>query len=193
VKHFGGLDNAATRLIFNGWQISGVTLIQSGSPFGVGFDIPGTNLNQTITGSFTEGPRVKLLSNPLQGTSDDPYHRLNPAMFTVPAVGSIGVDAPVNYLNRPRVNNWDLSVQKTIPLKAEPAVRLELRVDAFNVFNHTQFNGVNSNIKFASLTNPTPTNLVFNANGTINDINGFGSVSGSRDPRIMQLVARIVF
>ncbi len=192
-KHFGGVDNAVTRLIFNGWQMSGVTLIQSGSPFGVSFDIPGTNLNQTITGSYTEGPRVKLLGNPLQGTSDNPYNRLNPAMFTVPTVGSRGLDAPVNYLTRPRINNWDLSLEKTISIKAEPGIRLELRVDAFNVFNHTQFNGVNSNIKFKSLTNPTPTNLVFNPDGTINDINGFGSVSGARDPRILQLVARIVF
>ena len=83
-------------------------------------------------------------------------------------------------------------------------MRLELRADAFNVFNHTQFGGVggtgvdnnsgiNSTINFRSLTDPTPTNLYLNANGTVNDKNGFGTVSGTRDPRILQLVVRLRF
>jgi hypothetical protein len=35
--------------------------------------------------------------------------------------------------------------------------------------------------------NPTVTNLFLKPNGTINNLNGFGTVSGARDPRIMQL------
>jgi len=73
--------------------------------------------------------------------------------------------------------------------------RLELRVDAFNALNHTQFSGVNSNLNFTSLTNLTPTNLPFDANGNFifNNRNGFVTVSGVRDPRILQMVARFVF
>jgi len=188
--HFGGADNKVTRAIFGGWQLSGITRFQSGSPFGVGFSIPNIG-NQNITGSYTEGARVRLISDPLQGTSGDPYHRLNPAAFTVPAVGSIGLDAPVNYLVTPGVSNWDMSLQKTFSIKED--VRLQLRADAFNVFNHTQFSGINSTINFTSLTNSTPTNLPFNADGTLRDKNGFGTVSGARDPRIMQLVVRLQF
>jgi hypothetical protein len=156
----------------------------------VGFSIP-TIGNQNITGSYTEGARVKLIGNPLQGASDDPYHRLNPAAFAAPAVGSVGLDAPVNYLVNPGVNNWDMSLQKTFSVKEK--ARFQLRADAFNVFNHTQFSGINSTINFASLTNPTPTNLPFNADGTLRDKNGFGTVNGARDPRIMQLVVRLQF
>src|SRR5215813_5209972 len=189
-RRFGGANNAVTRAVFDGWQISGITRFQSGSPFGVGFSIPNIG-NQNITGSNTEGARVKLIGNPLQGTSDDPYHRLNPAAFVAPAVGSFGLDAPVNYLVNPGVNNWDMSLQKTSSIKED--VRLQLRADAFNVFNHTQFNGINSTINFTSLTNSTPTNLPFNADGTLRDKNGFGTVNGARDPRIMQLVVRLQF
>ena len=189
-KHFGGADNVFTRAIFDGWQISGITRFQSGSPFGVGFSIPGIG-NQNITGSNTEGARVKLLSDPTAGISNDPYHRLNPAAFAAPAVGSIGLDAPVNYLTAPGINVWDMSLQKTISFKEK--MRIQLRADAFNVFNHTQFSGVNSTINFTSLTNSTPTNLPFNADGTLRDRNGFGTVSGARDPRIMQLVVRLQF
>jgi hypothetical protein len=72
-------------------------------------------------------------------------------------------------------------------------VRLQLRGDAFNAFNHTQFSGINSTLNISALTNGTFTNLYKNANGTVNNINGFGTVSGARDPRIMQLVVRIQF
>jgi len=97
----------------------------------------------------------------------------------------------VNYLVNPGVNNWDMSLQKTFSVKEK--ARFQLRADAFNVFNHTQFSGINSTINFASLTNPTPTNLPFNADGTLRDKNGFGTVNGARDPRIMQLVVRLQF
>jgi hypothetical protein len=178
------------RGIFDGWQLSGITRFQSGSPFSVGFTIPGIG-NQNITGSNTEPARVRLIGDPLQGASDDPYRRLNPAAFAAPAVGSIGLDAPVNYLVTPGINVWDISLQKTISFKER--LRLQLRADAFNAFNHTQFSGINSTINFTSLTDSTPTNLPFNADGTLRDRNGFGTVSAARDPRIMQLVVRLQF
>jgi pullulanase/glycogen debranching enzyme len=70
---------------------------------------------------------------------------------------------------------------------------LELRADAFNVFNHTQFSGYNATVNFSGLVNPTVTNLFLKPDGTINNLNGFGTVSGARDPRIMQLALRFVF
>jgi hypothetical protein len=70
---------------------------------------------------------------------------------------------------------------------------MQFRADAFNAFNHTQFNGLNATINYKSFTDSTVTNLVFKADGSVNNINGFGSVSGARDPRILQLVVRLVF
>ena len=94
----------------------GVSQFQSGSPYDVGFSIPGIG-NQNLTGSYTEGARIKLIGNPLQGTSDSPYNRLNPAAFTVPPVGSIGLDSPVRYLRTPGVNNTNLPLQKSLALR----------------------------------------------------------------------------
>ena len=184
-----GWDNRAAKLTFDGWQISGVTSLITGTPYSVGFSIPGIG-NQQITGSYTEPPRVDLIGNPRTG-NDSPYDRINPAAFAIPAVGSIGNGAPVNYLRNPGVFNFDFSAQKTFPVTER--VSLQLRGDAFNVFNHTQFSGINSTINFTSLTNPAVTNLPFNSSGAVTNINGFGTVNGARDPRIIQLVARIVF
>ena len=173
----------------DGWQLSGVSAFQTGQPFAVGMSIPSVG-NQNLTGSYTEGARINLIGNPVAGIGDE-YHRLNPAAFTLPPVGTLGITAPVNYIIRPGVLNFDFSLQKTFAF-AERA-RLQLRADAFNVFNHTQFNGINSTLNFTSITNATPTNLPFNADGSLRDKNGFGTVSGARDPRILQLVVRFQF
>ena len=185
-------DNKYARAIFNDWQLSGITRFVSGNPFSVGTSIGGSkNSNQNITGSYTEGFRVKLIGDPLANLSGSEYNLINPAAFGLPAFGTIGNDSPFNYLTTPGIANFDISLQRTVRVKER--IRMEFRVDAFNAFNHTQFSGVNSTINLTSTINPTPTNLVFKADGTINNINGFGSVSGARDPRILQLVCRLVF
>ena len=93
----------------------------------------------------------------------------------------------------PGINSLDVSVQKTVPLAHR--TRLELRADAFNVLNRTQFSGVNSTLNVRSLADPTPLNLPFDAQGNFifANRNGFGTISGVRDPRIVQLVARLQF
>jgi hypothetical protein len=106
-------------------------------------------------------------------------------------VGTRGLDAPRNYLINPGINNWNISLQKEFAFKER--ARLQLRGDAFNAFNHTQFSGINSTLNISALTNGTFTNLYLNPNGTINNKNGFGTVSGARDPRIMQLGVRLQF
>jgi hypothetical protein len=66
-------------------------------------------------------------------------------------------------------------------------------VEAFNVFNHTQFTGINSQTTLGGINDATPTNLPFDANGNLINKTGFGTVSGSRNPRVMQVVARFSF
>ncbi len=183
-------NKAVMHAVADGWQLSGITTFQSGQPLSPGYSIPGVG-NANLTGSYTEGARLKLIGNPLTGATDSPYNRLNAAAFTEPPVGTIGIDAPVNYIIRPGIANFDFTLQKSFAIKER--MRLELRADAFNIFNHTQFNGLNSTLNFKSLTDSTPTNLVYAADGSISNKNGFGSVSGARDPRIMQLVVRFQF
>jgi hypothetical protein len=183
----GAFNNPVTRAVFNGWQIAGTTMFRSGTPFSVGYSISGYG-NAQLTGSPDLGARVKLVGDPRSGTSDSPYNRINPAAFLPPQPGSIGLESGYNYLRNPGLNNWDLTLQKSIPLKDEK-LRMELRADAFNVFNHAQFNGINSSVSYASPTSTTPIpSSLFPAN-----LNGFGTVTGTAPPRIMQVMARIVF
>jgi TonB-dependent Receptor Plug Domain. len=189
-SHMLGHQNALMKTVFDGWQISGITSAQTGGWRGVGFSIPGIGSPQ-LTGSYTEGARIALIGDPLVGTSQSPYNRINPAAFAPPSVGSIGIDAPNRYIQDPGFVNYDISLQKEFRVKER--MSLQLRADAFNAFNHTEYTGLNSTINYRSFTDHSITNLVFKPDGTVNNINGFGSVSGARDPRIMQLVVRLTF
>ena len=87
------------------------------------------------------------------------------------------------------VNNWDMTLAKIFKVKEK--YQFVFRAEAYNIWNHTQFSGINSTLTFASITNPTPTNLYLKADGTLNNINGFGTVNGARDPRIIQFGVKV--
>jgi hypothetical protein len=186
-KHLG--NSWLAKGVFSGWQFSGVMTFQSGGPYGLGYSIGGVG-NQNLTGSYTEGTRVLLTGDPSTGSSD-PYRRLDASVVRPPYVGSRGLETPTNYLIGPGINNFNISLQKEFAAKER--LRFQFRVDTFNTFNHTQFSGINSTINFRSLTDSTVTNLVFNADGSVNNRNGFGSVSGARDPRFIQTMIRVQF
>src|SRR4029079_19106517 len=111
----------------------------------------------------------------------------NVSAFTTPGLGSLGLESGRNFLYRSPINHWDITLSKEIRFKER--AKLELRLDTFNTFNHTQFDTVNATLNVTSLTNPTPTNL---ASETGNRT-GFGAVTAVRPPRNMQISARIEF
>jgi hypothetical protein len=219
--------NGVFKFLTNGWQLSGFTAFMTGTPFNPGITITGVS-NANITGSSDFGPRIGVVPgvNPNTGL-DNPYNRINPAAFSAPKVGSLGLESGLDFLTGPGINATSLSIQRDFKVgRGDRAAVIRLRMDAFNVFNHTQFSGLNSTLNFAVL-NPlgsyvspatsvngvfgcyfsgntctatptgafvpvTPNNLPVNANGSTN-INGFGTVNGARDPRILQLVVRLTF
>ncbi len=178
--------------VANGWQFSGNYRWMSGTPYSPGFSIPGYG-NTNLTGSPTEGARIALTGQPISAgyNNSDPYHQFNLDAFTAPNVGSIGLESPRYTMRNPPVNNLDLSVAKAFRFGGTR--KCEIRLDAFNALNHTQFSGVNSTINFRSLTDHTITNLPYDANGKLVNTTGVGTVNGVRPARQLQLMARISF
>ena len=178
------MKNRAADLVMGGWQLSGIYSYITGAPQGIGFAIPGV-ANQDLTGSFTEGARIRLLSNPLQGvTTSNIFAQLNPASFATPLVGSIGVETAPRYLHLPSINNWNISLQKAF--KVREGHQMQFRIDTFNTFNKTQFSDFNRTVNFSGI-NGAITN--FNPN----QLGGFGAMNNTRDPRIVQLMVRYMF
>ena len=64
-----------------------------------------------------------------------------------------------------------MSLQKNVPFTEH--AQLRLRLEAFNVFNHTQFNGYNRSLNYSSLTSPSPNNLPLDSSGKLVNIGGF--------------------
>jgi len=92
----------------------------------------------------------------------------NPNDFAVATLGTIG-DAGRNPFHGPGRNNMDILFAKDTRITA--STRLDLRFEAYNVFNHAQF---------------------FNPVGDINASN-FGQLVQAHDPRLIQLGAKFYF
>ena len=177
-------------VLANDWQISGIYRWTSGRPYAVGYSIPGIG-NSNLTGTPDFGARVVLTCDPGQGSSSDPYRQIDTSCFAPPQTGSDGTESARYFLWAPPIVNLDLSLSKNIPVGKR--AKIEVRLDMFNALNHTQFTGVNNTANFASLSNPTITNLPYDASGNLVRNNGFGSINGVAPPRTLQLVTRLTF
>lgn len=178
------------RTLLGGWSIGGIYTLESGRPFSV------LNVtNTTGTGGGVAGPFADFGTEPF--TTLDPRTNnllaFNPAAFTnatVAACGGVAVCARrgTSGVNQFRlkngINNFDLIVSKRTQLWSE-STSLELRLEAFNAFNHTQFGPIDTSTTQGG-TAPTGVNLnVTNAN--------FGRFTSARESRVIQLGARFSF
>ena len=129
---------------------------------------------------------------------------INASAFVVPGVGNAG-PYPRFYLRNPGIHNQDLAISKNIPMGREGKRYLELRAEAFNVFNHPQYSGYNlaTNVVngagqtgaaiFTNFTGLSVTNNVRPAGSTSVLGTYFGEYNGARDMRILQLAAKFYF
>jgi len=150
-------DSGFFHTALDGWQVSGITTFQSGTPFSVingGSNNLGISVldnagiaNGAGTGSFPDviaSPRSTLPTGVNRFNSESIGPLLyNPAAFAAPQGLTFG-DAGRNFLNNPHRINFDMSLFKTF--KITEGSSLELRGEAFNIFNHTQFRIFNPNI-----------------------------------------------
>jgi hypothetical protein len=177
-------------VIANNWQVSGIFRWASGRPYTVGFSIPGVG-NANLSGSDNPAARIVVTCDPGSGSSGDPYKQLDTSCFGPPQPGSQGLESARYFVHGPATNNLDLSLSKTFVIHKQ--LRMEVRLDAFNALNHTQYTGVNATANFASLTDKTITNLPYDSSGNLIRNNGFGSINGVAPPLTLQLVTRLTF
>lgn len=183
------VDNMVVKAFFDNWQVSGITAFVSGTPAGVGFS---TVDGSDITGGG-DGARIMITGNAIlpkdkrvnaqlaNGLIGTPLW-FNTSVFARPVPGNFG-NAPKDVLRLPGTSNFDLSIFKNIPLKSE-ARFLQFRWEIYNLFNHTQFSGVNTTAQFSAP----------DANGVVTQNNAnFGLVTSAREPRYMQMSLRFTF
>jgi hypothetical protein len=170
-----GWNNLFSRSLLDNWQVSGIASFISGQPMNVGL---ATTNGENITGGG-DGAKVIVTGNAVLPKSQRTFGRFfNPNVFALPAVGTIGTAWNGSVFYGPGVNNWDISLNKKIPITEKAAA--QLRFEFYNAFNHAQFSSVNSTAEF----NPATGAQVNSALGTL---------TGDRGPRIIQVALRINF
>jgi hypothetical protein len=132
------------RLLTDGWQISGVTVYQSGTPFTVINSAGNTGISLTDNAGVSSGYGIAAsYPDVVHATTQAPNNALsfgrllgNPLEFVAPRGLTFG-DAGRNFLNNPGRLNFDMAFLKHF--KPTENSQLEFRAEVFNVFNHTEF------------------------------------------------------
>jgi hypothetical protein len=132
--------------LLGGWQFSGITTFQTGTPFSVA-NYAAFGDNAGVANGFGNGTYADLIGDP--GTPPPSKFvagipgplLFNPAAFAAPRGLTFG-NSGRNLLRNPRRTDFDMALFKTIAIAEAKA--FEFRAEAFNVFNHTQWAGINS-------------------------------------------------
>jgi hypothetical protein len=170
---FDRLGGGNLKRLTAGWELSGIATFAKGEPIQIS-----ESDDQSLSGTFDDaidepiyannGGPLFINKNPRNSTGQ-PY--FNPNFFAQEPLGTVG-NVMRRFFSGPGIYNFDMALLKDT--KITERVSAQFRAEAFNVFNHAQFNNPSGN---------------FNNSGA----GGFGFVTSSRDPRIMQLAVKFLF
>jgi hypothetical protein len=141
-------NSHVVKAVLDGWQLSGLTIFETGIPFTVVNNGSPTGIsaldnagvaNGVGSGSYPDWSGISAKSRrPAGGNNSKSVGPLllNPGAFVAPRGLTFG-NAGRNDLNNPRRWNSDMAILKHFPVYQR--VNAEFRAEAFNVFNTTQF------------------------------------------------------
>lgn len=162
-KHFLAHVPPVWNNLLSGWAASVIATFSAGNPFTVNAPnntpAPLTNFRaDRLCHGRNELRNRNLRTNGL--------FWFDPSCFAAPQPGFFG-NSGAYILTGPGVNNWDIAIDRTFSLLED--LRLQLRAEFFNAWNHAQFN--------------SPSSMVGDAN--------FGQVTEARNARQIQLALKL--
>jgi hypothetical protein len=179
----GGFSNAVTNGIFNGWQISGITTVQSGIPIRLRFTgsiAQGTQavgwygsdaFNGTNAGASIGAITPVYLGNPQLGGTSLGSKAYDLSKLAIPSFPNTGPSQPPFYIRTPGRSNFDISFFKNFNITEEK--KIQFRTGLFNIFNQAYPTQIN-----VTATNPTGSDIFLAletvCNRTIRRPNGDG-------------------
>ncbi|MEP6916463.1 MAG: hypothetical protein ABJC89_12490, partial [Acidobacteriota bacterium] len=162
------------KYVVAGWQVSGVTTVQSGSPVNVTFATDVANIGRTglqrpdLVGSV---PQLNCQPNSAGATAVARLQLVNcytAGAFALPAQYTFG-NASRNLLRGPKFASTDLSLMKNIPVGN--GAQFQFRAELFNIFNTVNYGNPNSSFNSAA----------------------FGSITSAGSMRQIQLSGKVFF
>jgi hypothetical protein len=178
------------------WHISPVFVAHTGLPVNITQtnEIPsasqrpnGDSTHLKLSHPVVNGATLQYYDNP----STDPTFALTPSgpvYTTINGVRTRIVSTGFGNLSRDSIRapgelDFDASVSKDFQLWRE--LNFQLRLDAFNVINHTNFTQPNSSLSVSTATNSTAADFHTNSS--------FGQITGTQPNRKLQLSGRFFF
>jgi hypothetical protein len=178
--------NYVAKEFLSGWHVAGVTALQNGFPVTIADEGAVNSLycNAVPFYACPDTPDISTFHVATFNPRQSSHQWFDPTLFSQEPLGSFG-DVKRNFFHGPGFNYTNLSLYKDFPLGAEKARYIEIRLEAFNAFNHANFAGPDGNYTdgpgfFGVITAVTGTNTA--------DVNG--------DPqpgRAIQLAGKIYF
>src|SRR4029453_10943552 len=161
-------DKGALSTLLNGWETLGIVTLQTGRPFTVALlsEIDNSGTGRSILG-FGANDRPNLVGNP-ELSNPSTLQWFNTAAFAFPFPGTFG-NAGRNIVEGPGFQNLNFALVKNTNFTE--TVKLQFRAEAFNLFNHPNFN-----LPDNFLGSPT-----------------FGRISSAKDPRHIQFGLKFFF
>lgn len=140
-KHLGGAKWLS--YVTDNYQLSGVTQLMSGAPQ------PLINWASTVNAYIEQGA--------IQGSNFSWDNRIPPLAYSFDHAGNPvlpPIGKPTRFsrdaVRTGGMQNWDMSLFKNIPFGASERYSLQLRLEAFNAFNHPNFNQKNYNVSISA-------------------------------------------
>jgi hypothetical protein len=164
-QRYGGNLNRAADAFLGGWELTGIWTATSGAPINV--TIPRDIAN---IGARSISQRPNVIGDAYAGAQNAPDLWINRAAFAEPAPFTFGNLGRNTYFG-PGFMQFDFGGYKNFAITEK--IRLQFRVEAFNLFNRTNFGTPSSNF---------------------DDIANFGRITGlAGKPREMQLGLKVLF
>jgi hypothetical protein len=162
----------------SGWSVNGITTFQDGFPQAL------TSNGNTLNHAFGGGtPRPNYTAGCSKMGAGSPFQRyqkqvqtgqgqwFNAACFSAPADMGFGNQVKLDDKMRQQgMDNWDFTASKTTTV--HESMNLVFKAEFFNAFNHPQFNAPGTNLQGSRQ-------------------GGFGQLTGTNAPRLMQLSLRL--
>lgn len=168
---FARSGNQVLKNSLGGWEVSGVTAVQSGFPLSVTVPVDIARIGASSS-------RASVVGDPNAVDSRTPSHWFNTAAFLAPSQmtpGRFG-NSGRNILRGPGFQNWDITMSKNFMIREK--LNLQFRAESFNTFNHTNFTGVNTTVAFDASGNP---------------ISGFGGANAAGPGRSLEFGLKLRF
>jgi hypothetical protein len=153
-QHFLGNTNHIVDALVGGWQVVGTFRFHTGFPTGItnGFNFP-TNFFLTTPGTITPGLSTdvttvgsnKATSGAAKGKGIPNLFANSAAAYAFANYTLPGLPGTRNFLRGPAYTDTDMGVNKTFKMPYNEKHSIQLRVQAFNIFNQVNFSGFTAN------------------------------------------------